>query len=64
MMKNCQQIDFGQITARNIINSLNKSNLSGHEMFLDHISEGQFSYNQVYPNIYKEIDKKANELTK
>ena len=64
MMKNCQQINFGQITARDIINSLIKSNLSGHEMFLDSISEGQFSYNQVYPNIYIEIDKKDNELTK
>ena len=59
-----EKLPAGQITARNIINSLNKTNLSGHEMFLDHISEGQFSYNQVYPNIYKEIDKKANELAK
>ena len=44
--------------ARYVIKALTKDKLYGHEGFLDGITKGQFSYNQIYPNIYAELDER------
>ena len=54
---------YGGCSPKRIAQSLSKDYLYGHEFFLDKITDGgRFSYKQIYPDIFDEIDKNSQEI--